>query len=281
MESFESKPMDIKSQTSNRRSCECLSPYARGWRGAKFLLAEMVKRDFKARYNRSMLGMCWCLLQPTLTMALLYYVFSVFFRSSVPNFPLYLISGIVIYQFFTESTSSAMLAIRANSGLVTKINIPMWIYPATRAVSALVNFGFSLAPLFAVMIMTKTPVRFPAIFLPYGIAMLLFFSLGVGMMLSALVVFFHDIEFLWGFGCLVLMYATPVFYPDTLLSPSHQFMLYFNPLYHFIHFTRTILIHGAVPPIREFLACGLFAVLSMGGGISFFLKLKRHFIHHL
>ena len=228
-----------------------------------------------------MLGMFWCLLQPTLTMALLYFVFSVFFRSSVPNFPLYLISGIVMYQFFTESTSSAMLAIRANSGLVTKINIPMWIYPATRAVSALVNFGFSLVPLFVVMVMTKTSVRFPAVFLPYGMAMLLFFNLGVGMMLSALVVFFHDIEFLWGFACLVLMYATPVFYPDTLLSPSHQFMLYFNPLYHFIHFTRTILIDGAVPPLREFLACGLFAALSMGAGISFFSKLKQHFIHHL
>ena len=132
-----------------------------------FLVSELVKRDFKARYDRSILGMFWCVLQPTLTMGLLYAVFSLFFKSAIPNFPLYLISGIVFYQFFVETTSTAMRSIQENAALIAKVRVPLWTYPVTRAVSSLVNFLFALIPLFAVVLLTRTPLRATALLLLY------------------------------------------------------------------------------------------------------------------
>ena len=245
-----------------------------------FLVSELVKRDFKARYDRSFLGMFWCVLQPTLTMGLLYVVFSLFFKNSIPNFPLYLISGIVFYQFFVEVTSSALRSIQENAGLITKVKVPLWTYPVTRAVSSLVNFLFALVPLFAVVLLTRVPLRPTMLLLLYSTFCTLLFALGVGLVLSALAVFFHDILFLWGFACTLFMYATPIFYPETALTGGHHWMVYFNPLYHMIHFSRAVL-NGVVPPAAEFAACGLFAVVSLTVGLLLFRSLKGKFVHYL
>ena len=253
------------------------NPYRKpGFRHDGFLVAELVKRDFKARYDRSVLGMFWCVLEPTLTMALLYAVFSFFFRSAIPNFPLYLISGIVFYQFFTETTSSALRSIRENAALIAKVKVPLWTYPVTRAVSSLVNFLFALIPLFCVVLLTRVPLRPTMLLLLYSTVCMLLFALGVGLLLSALAVFFQDIAFLWGFACMLFMYATPIFYPDTMLLEGHHYMLYFNPLYHIIHFSRTVL-NGAVPPFREFAVCALFASVSLAVGLFVFRRLKNRF----
>lgn len=241
-----------------------------------FLVSELVKRDFKTRYDRSVLGMLWCVLEPTLSMGLLYAVFSLFFKSAIPNFPLYLISGIVFYQLFTETTSSALRSIRENSALITKVKVPLWTYPVTRAVSSLVNFLFALLPLFAVVLMTRVPIRPSMLFLFYSTACMLFFALGVGLFLSALAVFFHDIAFLWTFACALFMYATPIFYPDTTLMEGRHYVLYLNPLYHIIHFSRTAL-NGAVPAASEFAVCAVFAAISFAAGLLVFRSLKNKF----
>ena len=241
-----------------------------------FLVSELVKRDFKARYDRSILGMFWCVLEPTLTMGLLYAVFSFIFKSAIPNFPLYLISGIVFYQFFTETTSSTMRSIMENQALITKVKVPLWTYPVTRAVSSLVNFLFALIPLVFVVVLTHVPLRLTMFLLAYSTACMLVFALGVGLVLASLAVFFHDIAFLWGFACMLFMYATPVFYPDTILKEGHHYMLYFNPLYHVIHFSRTAL-NGRMPPPSEFAACAVFAVVSLAVGMVVFRSLKNKF----
>ena len=241
-----------------------------------FLVSELVKRDFKARYDRSILGVFWCVLQPTLTMGLLWAVFSFFFASAIPNFPLYLISGIVFYQFFSETTSSAMLSIQSNAALIAKVKVPLWTYPVTRAISSLVNFLFALIPLFLVVALTHVPIRPTVLLLLYSAFCMLLLSLGIGLFLASLAVFFHDIEFLWGFACMLFMYATPVFYPDTILNEGHHYMLYFNPLYHVIHFSRTAL-NGGVPPPSEFAACAVFAVVSLAFGMFVFRSLKNKF----
>ena len=241
-----------------------------------FLVSELVKRDFKSRYDRSVLGMFWCVLQPTLTMGLLYTVFSLFFKSAIPNFPLYLISGIVFYQFFTETTSSAMRSVQDNAALIAKVKIPLWTYPVTRAVSSLVNFTFALIPLFAVVVLTRVPLRATLLLLPYSTACMLLFALGIGLILSALAVFFHDIAFLWGFVCMLCMYGTPVFYPEEVLMKGHHWMVYCNPLYHMIHFSRLAL-NGKLPPATEFAACAVFAVFSITAGVLVFRALKNKF----
>ncbi len=252
-------------------------PYRRpGFRHDGFLVAELVKRDFKTRYDRSILGMFWCVLQPTLTMGLLYTVFSLFFRRSVPNFPLYLITGIVFYQFFVETTTTAMRSIQENAALITKVKVPLWTYPVTRALSSLVNFLFALVPLFAVVVLTRVPLRPTMLLLLYSTACMLLFALGVGLFLAALAVFFSDVKFLWGFACMLFMYATPIFYPETALTGARRWIIYFNPLYHVIHFSRAVL-NGTTPPAAEFAACALFATLSFGLGMLVFRALKNRF----
>ncbi len=257
------------------------SPYRKpGFIHDGFLVSELVKRDFKSRYDRSVLGLFWCVLQPTLTLGLIYAVFSFFFRNAIPNFPLYLITGIVFHQFFVEVTSSALRSIQENAPLITKVKVPVWTYPVTRAASSLVNFFFSLIPLLAVVLLTRVPFRPTMLLLAYSTFCMLFFALGAGLCLAAFAVFFHDIAFLWGFACNLFMYATPVFYPDTLLMEQYPAMLYFNPLYHLIHFSRTAL-NGSVPPVSEFAACAVFAVVSFVVGIILFRALKNKFIQHL
>lgn len=241
-----------------------------------FLVAELVKRDFKARYDRSVLGMFWCVLEPSLTMGLLYAVFSLFFKSAIPNFPLYLISGIVFYQFFVETTSSSMRSIRENAALIAKVRVPLWTYPVTRAISSLVNFLFALVPLFAVVLLTRVPIRPTMVLLVYSTACMLLFSLGVGLSLAALAVFFQDVAFLWGFACMLCMYGTPIFYPEEILMEGHHWMVYFNPIYHAIHFSRLVL-NGSVPPATEFAACALFAIVSVTTGMLVFRSLKNKF----
>lgn len=246
------------------------------------MITELVKRNFKSRYNRSVLGMLWCLLQPTLTMALLYFVFSFFFKNSIENFPVYLITGTVFYQFFTETTTTAMQSIQANAGLIAKVKIPLWTYPATRAAASLVNFVLALVPLMAVVLVTRTPLRASAWLLAYSTLTMLAFALGVGFFLASMAVLFHDVVFLWRFACQLAMYATPIFYPDTMLMQNGgQLMLYVNPLYHYIHFSRTLLIAGAVPDWKEFAACALFAVLALAGGVWVFHAQKNKFVQYL
>lgn len=253
------------------------SPYrASGALHDGFLVSELVKRDFKARYDRSVLGMFWCVLQPTLTMGLLYTVFSLFFKSAIPNFPLYLISGIVFYQFFVETTTTAMRSIQENAGLITKVKVPLWTYPVTRAVSSLVNFLFALVPLFCVVLLTRVPLRPSMLLLFYSTSCMLFFSLGIGLFLAALAVFFSDVKFLWGFACMLCMYATPIFYPEEVLMRGHHWMVYFNPLYHMVHFSRVVL-NGRIPAIEEFAACALFAAVSFAAGIVLFRALRNKF----
>ena len=252
-------------------------PYRKpGFFHDRFLVSELVKRDFKARYDKSVLGMFWCVLQPTLTMGLLWAVFSFFFASAIPNFPLYLISGIVFYQFFAETTSSAMLSIQSNAALIAKVKVPLWAYPVTRAVSSLVNFLFALVPLFFVVLLTRVPLRPTVLLLSYSALCMLFLALGAGLVLASLAVFFHDVAFHWNFACMLFMYATPVFYPDTMLKGGLRCMLYFNPLYHVIHFSRTAL-NGSVPPLPEFAACAAFAAVSLALGMLVFKALKNKF----
>ena len=241
-----------------------------------FLVAELVKRDFKARYDRSILGMFWCILQPTLMMGLLYAVFSLFFKAAIPNFTLYLVSGVVFYQFFTETTTTAMGSIRENAALIAKVKVPLWAYPVTRAISSLVNFLFALIPLIAVVLLTHVPLRATMLLLLYSTACMLLFALGVGLFLASLSVFFHDIQFLWGFACMLFMYATPIFYPEEVLMRGHHWMVYCNPIYHIIHFSRLVL-NGSVPSATEFASCALFAVLSIALGTLIFRSLKNKF----
>lgn len=243
-----------------------------------FLLKQLVMRDFKAKYKRSLLGLLWSFLNPLMTMAVQYVVFSALFRSDIPNFTVYLLSGIVCFTFFNEATNAALNGIVGNAALITKVYVPKYIYPLSRVLSSGINLLLSLIPLFLVILITGTPITWAYVMLPYGIFCLVLFSLGIGLLLSTSMVFFRDTAFLWGIVAMMWMYLTPLFYPITIIPDSFLTVYKLNPLYHLVTFFRTIFLTGLVPHPRDFVICLAYAVGSFGLGSLVFMKNQNKFV---
>lgn len=218
----------------------------------RYLIRQLVARDFKTKYKRSVLGVLWSFLNPLLTMLVQYIVFSTLFRSDIPNFAVYLLTGIVCFNFFSEATTMALSSIVGNAALITKVYVPKYIYPLTRVMSSTVNFLLALIPLLAVLLVTRTPVTFSVLLLPVGVVCLFTLCLGIGMLLASTMVFFRDTQFLWGVVSMLWMYATPIFYPESII-PARVMTLYkCNPLYHIIRFIRIVLMDGVSPEPKAY-----------------------------
>lgn len=251
------------------------------FRQYNYLIRQLVSRDFKTKYKRSVLGVLWSLLNPILTMTVQYIVFSNLFRSDIPNFALYLIIGIVCYNFFSESTSMTLTSIVGNAGLITKVYMPKYIYPFSRTVSSTVNLLFSLIPLFGVMLLTGTPVRPAVLLLPFGLLCLFLFSLGIGMLLATAMVFFRDTQFLWGIVCMLWMYLTPIIYPESIIPAQYMTLYRCNPLYHVIRFIRTVLMDGISPEPMAYALCLLSSCIPLLLGVLVFWKKQNEFVVNL
>ncbi|MBQ6334386.1 MAG: ABC transporter permease [Erysipelotrichaceae bacterium] len=247
----------------------------------QFLISQLVIRDFKSKYKRSILGVFWSFLNPLLTMTVQFLVFSTFFSSDTKNYPVYLLCGVVCFSFFNECTTMCLSSISGNARLITKVYIPKYIFPLARTISSSVNLAISLVPLFLASVILGIAIRPQAILFFYFLACLILFSLGVGMFLSALMVFFRDIQFLWSVLMQIWMYATPIFYPAEIIPEKYKFIVRFNPLYHFIGNCRTCLINGISPEPRAYIFCLLFALLSLLIGSYTFKKTQDKFALYL
>lgn len=247
----------------------------------RFLIRQLVGRDFKTKYKRSVLGMFWSFLNPLLTMCVQYFVFSAIFRSDIPNYPAYLLIGIVFFNFFSEACGMALTAIIGNAGLITKVYMPKYIYPLTRVMSSVVNLAISLLPLLIVCVLTG--VRFhPSVILAlYFLICLMIFSLGLGLLLSASMVFFRDTQFLWGVFSMMWMYATPIFYPEGILPENFRFILRVNPLYHFLKNTRMCILEGLSPEPAAYVQCFAIAMAMLLAGALVFRKSQDRFVLYL
>lgn len=246
-----------------------------------FLLRQLVLRDFKTKYKRSALGMLWSFINPLLTMLVMYIIFASLFKSTIVNFPVYLLIGIVCWNFFSESTSMCLTSITGNASLITKVYMPKYMYPFSRTVSSLVNLGFSLVPLFIVLAFTKTHFTVQYLLLPFPLICLFLFSMGMGLFLAASMVFFRDTQFLWGVISLLWMYLTPIFY-DTDIIPD-KFMTFYkmNPLYHIVRIFRIILINGVSPEPKAYLLCVAASVIPFILGVWVFKKTQDRFVLYL
>jgi len=247
----------------------------------KFLIVQLIERDFKNKYKRSSLGVFWSLLNPVLTMTVQYLVFSLLFKSNIENYALYLIIGIVLFSFFSEATSISSQAIVSNATLITKVAMPKAIYPISSILSSSVNLIISLIPLLMVMLITGTEITPAAVLIVFALLCLLLCSMGIGLLLSALMVFFRDIQFLWGVITMIWMYITPIFYPINILPNWLIVGMQYNPMYHIITFVRTILIDGVSPAPGAYLACLLSAVIPFIIGRFVFEKLEDRFVLYL
>lgn len=261
------------------------------WRGAKdgrnnplvavcmlftrygFLIRQLVSRDFKTKYKRSALGMAWSFLNPLLTMSVQYVVFSTLFQSDIPNYPVYLLSGIVFFNFFSEAVSMGMTSITGNASLIKKVYMPKYIYPVSRILSSLVNFALAIIPLLLVMLITGTAFTPALLLLLFDMLCLLGFVTGMSLLLTTAMTFFQDTQFLWGVISMMWMYLTPLFYPESIIPAQFLTVYHMNPMYQYITFARICIIDGVSPEPMAYLWCILSSVVVLGLGI---LTFKRH-----
>ena len=244
----------------------------------RYLIKQLVSRDFKTKYKRSVLGVFWSFLNPLLTMLVQYVVFSTLFKNDIPNFPVYLLTGIVCFSFFSEATTMALTSIVGNASLITKVYVPKYIYPLTRVMSSTVNFALSLIPLFVVLLITQTPIRLSIVLLPFGVLCLFTLSLGIGLLLASAMVFFRDTQFLWGVLSMLWMYATPIFYPESIIPENFMTVYKMNPLYHIIRFIRITLMDGISPEPKAYALMLIVSVVPLVLGALVFKKTQDRFV---
>ncbi len=247
----------------------------------RFLIHQLVSRDFKVRYKRSVLGVFWSFLNPLLMMIVQYVVFSQLFKSDIHNYPVYLLSGLVVFNFFTEGVNQALSSIVGNAALISKVYMPKYVYPVTRVLSSGINLFMSLIPLLFAAAVTKEQFTRAYLMLPYFLLCLVGFTIGFGMVLGALMVFFRDIQFLWGILSMLWMYLTPLFYPLSIIPAGSRHLYNYNPMYFFVGAVREIVMEGVAPQPAVFFRCTIVTLAALFAGGLIFKKTQDRFIFYL
>lgn len=254
----------------------------------KFLMMQMISRDFKIKYKRSVLGLMWSLLNPILMTGVMYVVFSFMFtgRGSSPlsneNFLLYLMIGQIMFAYFSEATNSGMVSVVYNFHLMTKVYLPKYIFPLSKCIFVLINLGMSLIPLLFLALFTGAPFTWNYIFIPVFLMCLFLFSVGVAFALSAIAVFLRDMFHLYSIILLVWNYWTPIFWDiEMITNPLLQMLFKLNPLYHMITGVREVMILGLTPsPLRLGYSIAS-AVITLIIGMIIFKKKQDKFIYYV
>lgn len=252
------------------------SSFKRNW----FTITSLVSKDFKLKYRRSVLGVLWSVLNPLLMMCVLAAVFSFFlkFGDDIQNFPLYLILGNVLFALMSDSTTGAMWSILESAPLIKKIRIAKMIFPIEKVLFQLVNFAISLIAVVIVMLFFRIEPTWHLIALPVLLVFMMLFCTGLGMLLSALAVFFRDVCHLWGVVITAWTYATPLFYPMSILPDWMQRAEVFNPMYHYVTYFRDIVMNGSIPGMKEQLVCLGMALITFAIGFIVFRATEKKFI---
>lgn len=246
------------------------------------LLKQLVARDVKLKYRRSFLGYVWSILNPLLLMMVLVIVFSNLFRFDIPHFPVYLLTGNVIFGFMNEATTMAIASITGSASLIKKTYVPKYIFPLSRVTSSLVNMIFSMTALVLVVLITRVPVTPYILLCPIVILEVYIFSLGLGLFLSASSVFFRDIQYLWGVFMTMWTYLTPIFYPVSIIPKryAHIYKL-INPMYSYIAQFRDIVLYGQMFDMRILIYGVVVAFAALIAGSWMFMRSQDNFILYI
>lgn len=247
----------------------------------QFLFEELVKRDFKKKYKRTVLGMAWSILSPLLTLLVMRLVFTQFFGRGTAHYTTYLFCGNLVFSFFSESTNQGMSSLMGNSGIFTKINVPKYLFLFSKNVQCLINFGLTLCVFFVFCILDHITFTWRFIMLIYPIFCLLVFNLGIGLILSALFVFFRDIQYLWSVFTQLLMYMSAIFYSVDNYSPRVQRLFLINPVYVVIKYFRVIVINASIPSLAFHLLMLADALVAFGVGAWMYKKYNHKFLYYV
>lgn len=254
------------------------------WR-YRYLLYNLISRDFKLKYRRSILGVLWSVLNPLLMMLVMWAVFGALFPQvrgdGIDNFPMFLLCGQLLFNFFREATTLAMSSVLQNAPLLRKVYIPKYIFPVEKVCFGFVNCCFSFIALVLVMICTRCPVHLTLPLGLYPLLTLFVFSLGVGLVLATLTVFFRDVMHMWEVFTTALMYFSAIFYDPIQMEGWVQTFIKFNPMYWYITGFRRAVIYGEGFNLNMILMCGGCAVLALAFGLFVFKKHQDKFVLYL
>lgn len=255
-----------------------MSTYIKNFLKFQPLLSELVARDVKIKYRRSVLGVLWTLLNPLCMMVILSVVFSNIFKFDVENFPLYVLSGQVIFNFFSDATTSSMTSIISNAALLKKIYVPKYLFVLARVFSSFINLMASFTALLLVMVAVRAELHWTLALSFIPLLLVVVFSLGVGLLLAALTVRFRDIMHLYSVFTTGLMYLTPVIYPMSMLPSGIRTVVLLNPLTNYVTMFRDLAFNSTLPSMGSMILGIVECLAAMAFGLYVFYKNQDEFI---
>ena len=251
----------------------------------RYLLYNLISRDFKLKYRRSVLGVAWSVLNPLLMCGVMVVVFGSLFQfrgEGITNYPVYLVIGQLMFTFFRESTTMAMGSVMANAMLLRKVYIPKYVFPLEKTCFGLVNYFFSFIALIIIMIITGSPLHPTVLLAVYPILTMFIFSLGVGLVLSTMAVFFRDVIHLWEVFTTVLMYFSAIFYDPAQFGNIYlETLIKFNPIYWYITAFRAAVLDGKLLTMNMVVICGACSLGMLAFGLLVFKKNQDKFVLYM
>ena len=247
----------------------------------KFIFEELVKRDFKQKYKGTVLGMFWSVLSPLLTLLVMRLVFTNFFGRSMAHYTTYLFAGNLMFNYYKEQTRGGMLSLLTNAPIFTKINVPKYLFIFSKSVSAIINFGITLIVFFLFVVIDGVPFHWSILAMVYPIIMLTLFNIGVGMILSALFVFFRDTTYIYDIFTLLLMYMSAIFYDVGAFPEKIQRVFLLNPVYCAIKYVRIVVIDGHLPSFAYHILLLIYATVAVGIGALIYKKYNTKFLYYV
>jgi len=245
------------------------------------LVIHLVKRNITARYKRSFLGIGWTLLDPLLTMIVMAIVYSALFRNQIEDFTVFLLVGIVVWTFFSQASTQAMTDIMYSGSLLGKVYLPKSVFAVSAVGTGLVNFLISLIPLAVFVVIYQRPINWTLLFLPIALVILSAFTLGLGLFMSALAIFFADMVNIFGILLRLLLYLSGIFYYTEQLPEWLAWMVRLNPTYHMIRLFRDPIFEGILPRWESILYTGVWAILMFFLGYWFFTRRADEFVYRI
>lgn len=236
----------------------------------KFLLKQLVKRDLTSKYKDSVLGIAWSFLNPLLIMIVFTAIFSMLFGRQIENYPVYFLSGRVIYDLFNHGTKGAMQSIKGNSTILKKIYVPKYMFSVSKVCYEFINFLISFIILFGVMVVTGAPFHATSIYAIIPVFLLVVLIFGIGLILAVLNTYYTDVGHLYNVFALILMYASALFYPMEIVPVTVQKIFTLNPLYCAISAFRECVVYGIIPDASKLAYLAVFAFTTLGIGIILF-----------
>lgn len=239
----------------------------------RFLLAELIKRDFIKKYKRTTLGILWSALAPLLLLITMDLVFGTFFGKKLPHYTIYLFSGLLLFNYFSGITRNSMTVLYNSAPIYSKVPVPKLYFLISRSVASFIDFLVSLVVFFIFVVLDGISLKVDFLLLIYPIVCLFFINFGICMLLSSLYIFFRDLSYLWPVICRIIMYSSAIFYDVSMLSGTLRRLVQCNPLYMCIDYFRQLVIHSTVPSVSYHIILFVMALICLAiGGFTYYIS---------